>query len=93
VVVIPSSKATELRQTVNAAALASVGAGRVVEEADAGGRLDDRLSEVLADLLTDGTERRQLSSAISGFAHPDAAKEFAAALFDVAGRKSLSNVA
>ncbi|MEX2141857.1 MAG: glycosyltransferase [Pirellulales bacterium] len=92
-VVVPSTKPTERHQVANAAAFAAAGACRVVDEANAARRLDDRLVDALQGLLTERAGRLQMSTAIAELARPDAAHHVASTVLDLAQSKVLQNVA
>lgn len=67
-VLMPSPNVAEDHQTHNARALADRGAAVMVRDAEA----DERLADVLTDLLTDDDKRKQISDNARALALPDA---------------------
>jgi UDP-N-acetylglucosamine--N-acetylmuramyl-(pentapeptide) pyrophosphoryl-undecaprenol N-acetylglucosamine transferase len=90
---VPSTKSSERHQAANAAAFVAAGAGRIVEEADAVRRLDDRLADALQALLIDGAARSQMSASIAELARPNAARHVASTVLHLAQSQALQNVA
>jgi UDP-N-acetylglucosamine--N-acetylmuramyl-(pentapeptide) pyrophosphoryl-undecaprenol N-acetylglucosamine transferase len=82
-VVIPLPEATDNHQRHNAQLLAAAGACRMIDQADPGDRLDDRLVRVLSGLLKDEAARQQLSQKLANFAQPNAASNVASAVCEL----------
>jgi UDP-N-acetylglucosamine--N-acetylmuramyl-(pentapeptide) pyrophosphoryl-undecaprenol N-acetylglucosamine transferase len=90
-VVIPSENPLESHQTANAAAF-EPSAIRIVAESGQR-RLDDRLAEALGGMVTNPRQRLRMSAAMLERARPDAGARVAAMVLELAGSRSLLDVA
>jgi UDP-N-acetylglucosamine--N-acetylmuramyl-(pentapeptide) pyrophosphoryl-undecaprenol N-acetylglucosamine transferase len=90
-VVVPSVSSTELHQAANAAAFAPTTCCIVTEAGE--GRLDDRLTESLGEIVSNARLQLRMSAAMLECARPDAAARVANMVLDLAGAKTLLNVA
>jgi UDP-N-acetylglucosamine--N-acetylmuramyl-(pentapeptide) pyrophosphoryl-undecaprenol N-acetylglucosamine transferase len=79
---VPLPTAADDHQRHNAATLASVGAARLLPQAELS---PERLASEIAGLLRDRAELTRMSEAARTFAHPDAAAKIAALAARVAG--------
>ena len=73
-ILVPLPTATDDHQRKNAEVLERAGAGLVIDERDLSG---DRLADVIAKLVADPAQRRQMSEAARQLARPDAAARIA----------------
>jgi UDP-N-acetylglucosamine--N-acetylmuramyl-(pentapeptide) pyrophosphoryl-undecaprenol N-acetylglucosamine transferase len=89
--VIPSESCGEEHQSANAAAFEPTAIQIVAESGER--RLDDRLSESLGGMLTNPRQRLRMSAAMLERARPDAAARVAGLVLDLAGSRTLLDVA
>jgi UDP-N-acetylglucosamine--N-acetylmuramyl-(pentapeptide) pyrophosphoryl-undecaprenol N-acetylglucosamine transferase len=88
-VVVPYPHATDDHQQKNAAVLAAAGAALVVDERWSSTRLDDHLTQAIAQLLASPEKRRQMSAAMTRWARPNAARDVAALLRELIVTRSI----
>ncbi len=78
-ILIPYPAATDQHQLRNAQALAAAGAARLLEQREL---TPERLAGLCRELLERPQERAAMQRAITGFAHPDAARAIARMVLD-----------
>lgn len=88
-VLVPYPRATDDHQRKNADRFVQAGAARLVDAREVTGRLDNRLAEVLRDLMSDGTARVAMTGAMRRLARPGAAREIALAVGELIGAPTL----
>jgi UDP-N-acetylglucosamine--N-acetylmuramyl-(pentapeptide) pyrophosphoryl-undecaprenol N-acetylglucosamine transferase len=89
--VIPSEDPAERHQLANATAFEPSAIQVVAESGER--RLDDRLAEALGGIATNARQRLRMSAAMLSRARPDAAVRVASMVLDVAGSRTLLDVA
>jgi UDP-N-acetylglucosamine--N-acetylmuramyl-(pentapeptide) pyrophosphoryl-undecaprenol N-acetylglucosamine transferase len=86
---VPYPHATGNHQRKNADRFVAAGAARMIDPREVTGRLDNRLAEVLRDLMTDGTARVAMTGAMRRLARPGAARDIAQAVCELIGAPTL----
>jgi UDP-N-acetylglucosamine--N-acetylmuramyl-(pentapeptide) pyrophosphoryl-undecaprenol N-acetylglucosamine transferase len=86
-VLLPYPYAAGNHQRTNADVFSSAGGCVTVDERDWKGCLEEHLTGTISTLLADGTRRAAMSRAIARLARPDAARDVAALVADLAGRR------
>ena len=81
---LPYPHASDDHQRANAAVFSSAGAAVVLDSRQMAGRLDTHLAGLLDELLTDAPRRAAMSSAMGRLARPDAARDVADLVVDLA---------
>jgi len=87
-VLIPYPHAADDHQLRNAQAFARAGAAVVVDQRDAPGSVEGRLSETLSRLLAEPETRRRMARAMARQARPDATRTVARLILSILARRA-----
>jgi UDP-N-acetylglucosamine--N-acetylmuramyl-(pentapeptide) pyrophosphoryl-undecaprenol N-acetylglucosamine transferase len=87
---LPYPHATDDHQRKNADVFVSAGAARLLDEREIDGRLDDRLAEMLEQILVDAQGRATMGQAMNGLARPHAAAHVATLVWSLVSSRARS---
>jgi UDP-N-acetylglucosamine--N-acetylmuramyl-(pentapeptide) pyrophosphoryl-undecaprenol N-acetylglucosamine transferase len=88
-VLLPYPHAADDHQRKNAETLAAAGACLMIDQRECPDSLDRRLSDAIGGLLSDPANRTAMAAAIHRLARPNAAREVADRILEIAGRVPL----
>jgi UDP-N-acetylglucosamine--N-acetylmuramyl-(pentapeptide) pyrophosphoryl-undecaprenol N-acetylglucosamine transferase len=88
-ILVPYPYAAHDHQRRNADVFSSAGASLILDEREHNGRLDDRLSAVLSNLLSNEASRAKMSEAMGRLARPEAARCVAGLVAQLAASRTV----